>query len=538
MRQKRRVKLYKKTKVILLLLLIMFIGSLSFFGKNYYDNTLKNIKKSYHKNIVTKKNTNLYNKNHKKIGSISKDFTLVLSNVKIKSLKNRYFQIKDTNYYIYYKDIKSSKINNKKIDTNYIVFNKNIKTSKKTDLYSGKSKVLTLNKGINTPIIYMDKNYYYVNYLNRVLAIKKTKNIKLIDKNNTKEEEAKHLSVLSYDKIDSNCTDYNCIDINTFKEQINKLKSLEYHFIKIDEYEKYINNYIRLKPKAILLTTNTKDEIVKKLENELDINLEKANIKSDKNHKLIRYDIKSYTTIDNLVKMANGEDVKETPPVKSSDQKIAVLNYHFFYDPTKGESCNETICLDIRKFREHLDYLRKNNYKVLTMKEFKDWMYGRIELPEKSVLITIDDGAMGTGKHNGNLLIPTLEEYKMPATLFLIAGWWDINNYKSEYLTIQSHTYAMHQYGSCGRGQLNCATKEEAKADLQKSLDIIGNNDSFCFPFYYYSDTSLQALKELDFKLAFVGGLKKATRENNKLLIPRYPILSDITMQQFINMVN
>ena len=164
-------------------------------------------------------------------------------------------------------------------------------------------------------------------------------------------------------------------------------------------------------------------------------------------------------------------------------------------------------------------------------------MYGERELREKAVLITVDDGAMGTGKHNGNKLIRILEEYKMNATLFLIAGWWDINNYRSPYLNIQSHTFDMHQYGSCGKGQINCATLEEAKADLQKSLDIIGNNDSFCFPFYSYSDTSLKAVKDMGFKLSFVGGMRKATRNSNKYLIPRYPIHSDITLEDFISMV-
>jgi peptidoglycan/xylan/chitin deacetylase (PgdA/CDA1 family) len=172
------------------------------------------------------------------------------------------------------------------------------------------------------------------------------------------------------------------------------------------------------------------------------------------------------------------------------------------------------------------------------MNEFKRWMYGEIELPSKSVLITIDDGAMGTGKHNGNKLIPLLEEYKMHATLFLIAGWWDIENYRSPYLDIQSHTFDMHQYGTCGRGQLNCATYEQAKADLQKSIEVIGNTDSFCFPFYMYSDTSLRAIKDMGFQIAFVGGMRKASRSNNKYLIPRYPIHSAITLNDFISYVS
>ena len=159
--------------------------------------------------------------------------------------------------------------------------------------------------------------------------------------------------------------------------------------------------------------------------------------------------MKSYTLLDNIIKMANGEEVIEKEP--NPNQGIAVLNYHFFFDPKLGEECNESICLDVVKFRQHLEYLKNNGYKTLTMEEFKRWMYNEIELPEKSVLITIDDGAMGTGKHNGHKLIPLLEEYDLQATLFLITGWWDIENYRSKNLTIQSHTNDMHQYGTCGR---------------------------------------------------------------------------------------
>ena len=87
--------------------------------------------------------------------------------------------------------------------------------------------------------------------------------------------------------------------------------------------------------------------------------------------------------------MANGEEVVEQEPVKvttstnTKGQGIAVLNYHFFYDPNLGESCNEGICLTVQKFREHLDYLKNSGFKTLKMEEFTKWMYGEIQLPEK-----------------------------------------------------------------------------------------------------------------------------------------------------------
>jgi len=249
--------------------------------------------------------------------------------------------------------------------------------------------------------------------------------------------------------------------------------------------------------------------------------------------------VKKTTSLDNFKKMSNGEDVVEVVKSASSgEQRIAVLNYHFFYDPTLGEECDESICLEVSKFREQLDYLKNNGYKTLKMSEFKKWMFGEIELPEKSVLITVDDGAKGTGKHNGNKLIPILEEYNMNATLFLITGWWSVENYRSKNLDIQSHTNDMHKYGTCGRGQLVCYSKDQALADLKKSLEIVDNNDSFCYPFYSYSDTAIQAVKEAGFQIAFVGGSVKARRSNNKYLIPRYPIYKTTTLNQFIKMVS
>lgn len=557
----KKKKLNLKRKKVLIpvsIFIIILIVSITIYSIITYNKVLKlDIRNHYNKYLITTQKTNLYDKNNKIIGSISKDFKLTMTNVN--DFSNKYFKIKDTDYYIYYKDLKKIKnIDKTSKNENHLVFNKNIKTKDKIILYKDNKKVLELDQGLNLPIEFIEDDEYNVYYLNNLLQIKKNKNIKEINKDNTKEIEADYISVIHYENINETCNDYNCITTNSIKEQINKLKENGYYTITLDEYRDYLAGNIRLKEKAILLTTSNQNDYINSINTELGTHIElitndsdlkfnstnkKSTKESDKNQ-IDRYQIKSYSTIDNILKMANGEEVVEQEPVKvttstnTKRQGIAVLNYHFFYDPNLGESCNEGICLTVQKFREHLDYLKNNGFKTLKMEEFTKWMYGEIQLPEKSVLITIDDGAMGTGKHNGNKLIPLLEEYKMNATLFLIAGWWDLGNYISPYLDVQSHTYDMHQYGTCGRGQLNCQPYEEVKADLEKSVEIIGNKNSFCFPFYYSSERSIQAVKDVGFRIAFVGGNRKATQSNNKYLIPRYPIHSNITLERFIDIVN
>lgn len=250
---------------------------------------------------------------------------------------------------------------------------------------------------------------------------------------------------------------------------------------------------------------------------------------------IVTYEVSD--TSGNITSITREIEVKNKPIIS---QGIAVLNYHFFY--SDGEECNQGICLNTTKFEEQLKYLKDNGYKTLKMDEFVRWMYGEVELPEKSVLLTIDDGAMGTGFHNGNKLIPLLEKYEVHATLFLVTGWWDINNYKSEYLDVESHTNDMHNEGFCSgvtRGaRMLCSSYAVALADLKKSIEITGSNEAFCYPFYAYNDEAIKVVKDAGFKVAFAGGGYKATRNSNKYAIPRYPIYSNISLETFINYIS
>ena len=220
------------------------------------------------------------------------------------------------------------------------------------------------------------------------------------------------------------------------------------------------------------------------------------------------------------------------------EQKVAVLNYHFFYS-RDDEKCDQIICLHKDKFREQLKYLKENGFYTLTIKEFRDWMYGEYNIPEKSVLITVDDGGNGTNKETGNYLGEALREYQLHATLFVITGWWGPDNYDTEYLDLQSHSYLLHYDGTCGyRSKLNCVSYDELLNDLKLSIDVVKDKTSFCFPYYETTETSLRAVKEAGFDIAFVGDNRKASRSDNKYKIPRYVIHKSITLDKFKSMVN
>ena len=222
--------------------------------------------------------------------------------------------------------------------------------------------------------------------------------------------------------------------------------------------------------------------------------------------------------------------------VDSKASKIPILNYHFFYND--GDGCRENLCVHVNKFKEQLNYLKENGYYTLTIKEFTDWMYGNIELPNKSVLITIDDGGWGTGTDKGNYLIPALEENDMYGTLFLVTGFWGPEAYQSPNLDVESHTNNLHYEQRCGyRSKVNCVSYETVLNDLKETIDILGTKEAFCFPFYEATDTSVRAVKDAGFKVSFAGKGGNVTRGTDKFRIPRYAVYDSTTMDQFIKMV-
>jgi len=79
----------------------------------------------------------------------------------------------------------------------------------------------------------------------------------------------------------------------------------------------------------------------------------------------------------------------------------------------------------------------------------QNYIDGKQELPEKSVVITVDDGDPSFFE----LAVPIIQKYKIPTTSFVITYWYGNRaNDKQEYVSYQSHSYDMHKAGSNGKG--------------------------------------------------------------------------------------
>jgi len=179
------------------------------------------------------------------------------------------------------------------------------------------------------------------------------------------------------------------------------------------------------------------------------------------------------------VRAAVDEALGEPEPVDpdSYTTRVPVLMYHSFTEDP-DEITDMTVSLD--DFEAQLAALTEAGYQPVLYADLIDYVYRGVELPDKPLVISIDDGY----RNNLDLAVPLLEKYGCRASIAVIGCSEGKDTYKdtdtpitphfrlsdaAKYLgtlEIQSHSYDMHQVKAldgedCRRGVLQMADEEE-----------------------------------------------------------------------------
>ncbi|MGB6219985.1 polysaccharide deacetylase family protein [Haloferula sp.] len=97
--------------------------------------------------------------------------------------------------------------------------------------------------------------------------------------------------------------------------------------------------------------------------------------------------------------------------------RVSVLGYHDF-----SESDDETeMKIRTSKFRRQMEAIRDLGLNVISMEDFQAWKRGERSVPDKSIMITIDDG----WKSVYDEAFPILKELGYPFTIFLYKSYVD-----------------------------------------------------------------------------------------------------------------
>lgn len=228
-----------------------------------------------------------------------------------------------------------------------------------------------------------------------------------------------------------------------------------------------------------------------------------------------------------------------------SEQKSKKLPVVMYHQLTNSKSVAGRYILTVEQFEKDLIYLKEKGYKTATVQQILEFSKGKGDLPEKSVLITFDDGCETLYTY----ALPLLEKYGFTAVGFAIGAladkysvlddhnlnysnltWEEIKELcEGDVIDIQSHTYNLHDNSSVRSGlkKIKSETFEQYSEFLtedtakmkEKMIEFTGNAPiAIAYPFGSYSDETAEILKQNGIKMAFtceekVNIIKKAESE-------------------------
>lgn len=245
---------------------------------------------------------------------------------------------------------------------------------------------------------------------------------------------------------------------------------------------------------------------------------------------------------------------------------VPVLMYHHFMDV---DSSDVDTIVTVKRFREQLLALKAAGYTPVDPFEIADFVENRTPLPDKPVLITMDDGYSS----NLELAAPVLEECGMKATVFVIGAtvgrttypgsetvldpprfsWEQVRPWVEKgVLCVQSHTYEMHHRSGGewdrdgvlqkpGEGERDyraalTADVERAKSELEDGLDV--PLIAVAFPYGLWSRTAVQQFRQAGIKLTFTThyGCSRVRqgKAGSMQVLDRWWIGDDITGAQLV----
>ena len=184
------------------------------------------------------------------------------------------------------------------------------------------------------------------------------------------------------------------------------------------------------------------------------------------------------------------------------------------------------------KFAAEMKWLHDNNYSTLTLDDLYDAVSKNKPVPEKSVVLTFDDGY---GDNYDNAL-PIIKQYKFKATVFMITK--EIGDSKNGYLTkaqlmemdkngmrIECHTVSHPDLDT-----LSYKRQYEELADSKTALEtLLGRSiDFIAYPSGRYNNDTITAAKKIGYKICFKmkGGI--ATINDNRYEFPRAFVGQDL----------
>lgn len=226
---------------------------------------------------------------------------------------------------------------------------------------------------------------------------------------------------------------------------------------------------------------------------------------------------------------------------------IPIILYHCIEENYPESMSN--LAITSNTFEQHMQALKAAGYTPINFKEYYDYTYFGVPLPEKPILITFDDGYLS----NYLYAYPILKQFGFKATFFIVVNsvgkptggevvyphfTWDEAREmeQSDLIDIESHTYYHHD--------MRQSSIADAQEDLRLSKYTIDTNLNknchvLAYPYGFYNSTVQKLAEKAGYDVqCIVGdtGANTITTPINEL--KRLTVSGNQTPQDLLNMID
>ncbi len=236
-------------------------------------------------------------------------------------------------------------------------------------------------------------------------------------------------------------------------------------------------------------------------------------------------------------------------------EKVPILLYHHILSESENKNFKDNSCVvSLENFEQQMKYLYDNGFHTVTLQELEDFLYNGKLLPDKSVVITFDDG------YYSNIIraYPILKKYSFRAVIFMISSTTRDNqkgfnpdllefiakdsmeDYKDVF-EYASHTYDLHESENGddkSPTKLVKATTEQIQEDFSKSFEYVNNHKAFAYPRGQYNETIIETLKKIGIKMAMTTKEGYVVKAQNPLELNRFIIYRNTPFSNFKSIVD
>ncbi len=225
-------------------------------------------------------------------------------------------------------------------------------------------------------------------------------------------------------------------------------------------------------------------------------------------------------------------------------QTVPILAYHCF-----SEDRPDKMTVSAGEFERQMRYMKENGYRTISLEELLDFMEFKAPVPERSFLVTIDDG----WESSYRIAFPILRKYGFTAAYFVhtdfIGGkgrglsWSQLKEMSDRGFEIQNHTRSHRNLTVVGKGEtyeqyLQAAIEEILDAEEVIERHIGMKPRYFAYPYGETNDLVTSVIKKLGYRAAFTVERGSAPFFENRYKIRRSVIYGDYDLTEFANNIS